>query len=292
MTMDAQRADGPSLEARRADGPATAFFDVDGTLTVWHISTDADEGQEEPEEQWPVPRPAVYDAFSRMRQNGHATFICTGRPIAFVHQPILDLNPTGIVAGAGAYVRVGDTVVRNEHIDDDLAVETARRLLEAGIDVDMETDVTCLSLFPSGAVSEFENAHTLRTMEEFEPLARKFGIVKFCMRNPEASRLERVLPFCLEHYTVCDLQGGVLEFSLRGVDKAAGIACALEALGRGRANTYAFGDSENDLSMVDAVETFVAMGNALPNVKERAAYVTDSVDDDGVATGLAHFGLI
>ena len=30
----------------------------------------------------------------------------------------------------------------------------------------------------------------------------------------------------------------------------------------------------------------------MPSVKEAAAYVTDSVEDDGVATALAHFGLI
>ena len=60
----------------------------------------------------------------------------------------------------------------------------------------------------------------------------------------------------------------------------------------GLEGTFAFGDSENDLPMAGAVETFVAMGNALPSVKDRAAYVTDSVEDDGVVSALEHFGLI
>ena len=34
------------------------------------------------------------------------------------------------------------------------------------------------------------------------------------------------------------------------------------------------------------------MGNALPGVKAAADYVTDSVQNDGVATALAHFGLL
>lgn len=34
------------------------------------------------------------------------------------------------------------------------------------------------------------------------------------------------------------------------------------------------------------------MGNALPQVKEVADYVTLSAADDGVPAGLAHFGLI
>ena len=44
--------------------------------------------------------------------------------------------------------------------------------------------------------------------------------------------------------------------------------------------------------MLRAVDVPVAMGNALPQVKAMAAYVTDRVEQDGVATGLAHFGLI
>lgn len=44
--------------------------------------------------------------------------------------------------------------------------------------------------------------------------------------------------------------------------------------------------------MAGAVETFVAMGNALPSVKAAADYVTLSAADDGVPAGLAHFGLI
>ena len=84
----------------------------------------------------------------------------------------------------------------------------------------------------------------------------------------------------------------MFEFSLKGIDKGTGIACALAHMGHGRANTFAFGDSENDLSMAPAVETFVAMGNALPGVKAAADYVTDSVQNDGVATALARFGLL
>lgn len=34
------------------------------------------------------------------------------------------------------------------------------------------------------------------------------------------------------------------------------------------------------------------MGNAMPGVKARAAYVTDPVQDDGVVTALEHFGLL
>ncbi len=72
-----------------------------------------------------------------------------------------------------------------------------------------------------------------------------------------------------------------------------GVARALEYLGRaGNARTFGFGDSGNDLGMLAAVETAVAMGNAMPEVKAVADYVTDDVARDGTVTAMRHFGLI
>ena len=56
--------------------------------------------------------------------------------------------------------------------------------------------------------------------------------------------------------------------------------------------TIAFGDSENDLSMFEAADIAVAMGNAPDEVKLRARHVCDSVDKDGVVQGLRELGLI
>lgn len=72
-----------------------------------------------------------------------------------------------------------------------------------------------------------------------------------------------------------------------------GVARALAYLGReGNALTFGFGDSGNDLGMLAAVETAVAMGNAMPEVKAVADYVTDDVAHDGTVTAMRHFGLI
>ena len=52
------------------------------------------------------------------------------------------------------------------------------------------------------------------------------------------------------------------------------------------------GDSENDLSMLRFAGAGVAMGNAKEEVKQAADYVTASIDDDGIAKALKHFGII
>ena len=54
----------------------------------------------------------------------------------------------------------------------------------------------------------------------------------------------------------------------------------------------AFGDGENDRSMLVHAGIGVAMGTASGEVKAQADYVTGTVDEDGIVAALQHFGLI
>ena len=52
-----------------------------------------------------------------------------------------------------------------------------------------------------------------------------------------------------------------------------------------------FGDSENDLSMFVDGWTKVAMGNAIDELKARADYVTNDVENDGIYNACKALGL-
>lgn len=54
----------------------------------------------------------------------------------------------------------------------------------------------------------------------------------------------------------------------------------------------AFGDHLNDIAMLQGVAIGVAMGNAQPETKAAADFVTRSNDDDGIAYALKHYGII
>ena len=54
----------------------------------------------------------------------------------------------------------------------------------------------------------------------------------------------------------------------------------------------AFGDGDNDISMIRYCKVGVAMGNASPDVKAAADYVTTDVTDHGIINALRHFGII
>ncbi len=59
-----------------------------------------------------------------------------------------------------------------------------------------------------------------------------------------------------------------------------------------REETAAFGDGMNDLGMIRWAGTGVAMGNAEPEVKAVADYVTTPVWEDGVKNALLHLGIL
>jgi len=74
-------------------------------------------------------------------------------------------------------------------------------------------------------------------------------------------------------------------------DKGKGILAIARHQGFDPSRTIAFGDGGNDLSMILQAGIGVAMGNATPNLKQHADYITTSVDDDGILNALRHLKL-
>jgi HAD superfamily hydrolase (TIGR01484 family) len=68
-----------------------------------------------------------------------------------------------------------------------------------------------------------------------------------------------------------------------GVTKASGLRGALARLGLSPLNCIGVGDAENDLAFLDVCGLPVAVANAVPSVKERAAFVTTGTRGAGVA---------
>lgn len=83
-----------------------------------------------------------------------------------------------------------------------------------------------------------------------------------------------------------------LEYCPLGVDKGSGIRRMAELLKVPIENTWAVGDERNDIPMLEAAGTGVAVANGYPDAKEAADYVTTRDNDhDGVAEVIRHFGL-
>ena len=267
---------------------AVLFFDVDGTLTSFDPDdmTDKDFSAVRPSQ-------AVIEAFHRLRDAEHKAFICTGRPLWLIADSLRALEPAGIVAMAGATLEVEGRVVHEDCFDEDVIAELARRISEAGGEALFETNGATYSLEPVGVEQSFLlGAGVVHSVEEMRVDGR-LRVGKVCLNAPSLGRVANDDGFIERNFELCNTGGENRELSPKGIDKGVGVARALEYLGRaGNACTFGFGDSGNDLGMLAAVETAVAMGNAMPEVKAVADYVTDDVAHDGTVAAMRHFGLI
>lgn len=79
---------------------------------------------------------------------------------------------------------------------------------------------------------------------------------------------------------------------LKGTNKGKAIEILMEKLSYTKDEIAVFGDNYNDMEMFEVIENSIAMGNAIPEIKEKAMYITKSVCDDGVYNGLAYLGCI
>ena len=83
----------------------------------------------------------------------------------------------------------------------------------------------------------------------------------------------------------------VTEIITKGINKGLAISWLCERYSISTDEAIAIGDSENDIAMIQAAGLGVAMGNAMPKVKQAADYITDTNDNDGVAKVIYKFCL-
>ncbi len=82
-----------------------------------------------------------------------------------------------------------------------------------------------------------------------------------------------------------------LEFMNQEATKGRALQAVSEYFAIDRQDVMAIGDSYNDIDMLKWAGVGVAVGNAPPEVKKYADYVTASNDEDGVAAALQHLVL-
>ena len=219
--------------------------------------------------------------------------LCTGRPKALVVPEVASLPFSGYVTMDGAHVERGGAVVRDVAMPADLV----RRALEEMERLDLSAIIESAELNVSLDRGEnwFSQVPTVRTAAQVERLRPDLRFSKIVFHDHE---LEKFLSsdFLRESFVLYRLGDGMNEVTVEGIDKGAGLLAYVEALPEPPRATLAFGDSENDLPMLEAADVGVVMANARPHVIERVralgGHVTDGVLDDGVAVALERFGLI
>jgi HAD superfamily hydrolase (TIGR01484 family) len=187
------------------------------------------------------------DAIGRLRKSGRRVVMVTGRQVedllAIVAPPVLQLFDL-IVAENGAVLNKPATGATRT-LAEPPPPELAQSMRELGV----------------------------------EPLEVGRVIIA-TVRPHEVIAVEMIQKLGLELQVVFN-KGSVMLLP-SGVNKATGLAAALEELGVSLHNVVAVGDAENDHALLASAECAVAVANAVPTLKQRADLVTDGAAGAGV----------
>lgn len=80
-----------------------------------------------------------------------------------------------------------------------------------------------------------------------------------------------------------------LEIFPKGMNKGRALELICRAQNIDPEDTYAFGDQELDIPMLEAAGTAIAMGNGIPEIKRAADFVTRTNNEAGIAHALRYF---
>lgn len=262
------------------------FFDIDGTL-AWQDPKLAQELPEDERDLSPYPNEAVSQAIREFVANGNMAFICTGRTLSCIHPKLLELPWTGIVCLAGGYAEINGHAIRDLSMTPSMLQRLAPYLEQSGEVIRFEglNGVVRMSADAPDAPGY------ARTLGDAVTQLQHYSAYKILMSTSLANHiaqdkaLEPLLCFN-------ELELEVTEISPRECTKRGGIQSVLDVLDPHHGTVYGIGDAGNDVSLMNAVDVGIAMGNAPDYLKKRADYITDSVDKDGVVKALEHFRLI
>ena len=268
------------------------FLDVDGTYADFGV----------------VPE-AHSQAVQAARANGHKVFLCTGRPVSMLPEHILDAGFDGLIASAGAYVKVGDEVLVDRRFPADLAARTLE-VLDAHDSVYVLEAQESLHVRPEAeqrlramVESHFEQSGndaakgssailgSLSPWLVSSPLFAKVTV--FDSQVPMASIVAEVGELLdVVANSIADEGLNAGELFQRGISKADGVAAAIAHLGIAQENSIAFGDGQNDLEMVAYAGIGVAIEGSHPELLRLADRTALPPHRHGIAVAFAELGLI
>lgn len=271
------------------------FVDIDGTLLSNRIG---------------IPDSAIL-AIREARKKGHKVFICTGRSKSEISDSLLDIGFDGCIYSSGAVIEIDDRLILLKQISSNniefVMSFTKERNLGCVLEGYYASYLNPVSEKYFSNLSEKEySAHSqnpnsfmdankfLSTSEYNKNTSIINKISLFSNSINSYKDLSKLLKSDLKMIIHEDNSPDILhaEITLTDISKATGIDYILEYYSDTIESTICFGDSLNDLEMIQHCKIGIAMGNGIDRLKKIADDITDSVDNDGLFNGFKKYKLI
>ncbi|MGE8033718.1 Cof-type HAD-IIB family hydrolase [Lysinibacillus sp. NPDC093692] len=251
------------------------FFDVDGTLY-------------NSEKILPA---SAKEALFEARRNGYELAIATGRAPFMIQTLLEELDINTYVTFNGQYVVYrGEVVYTNGVEKDELAEIIAFGEARNEPVVFLDDKQMIASVENNAMVAESLNTlkYQYPNLDSTYYMQNDVYQTLIFMEEKDEHLYREAFPnvqFVRWHRYSCDILPN-------GGSKAVGIEKVLEKMGLTQNDAIAFGDGMNDIEMLQAVGTGVAMGNGHERVKAIATHIAEHVDEDGLAKIMRQLNII
>lgn len=252
------------------------FFDIDGTLLNG-------------EKQLPA---STKESVFQLKAAGHEVAIATGRGPFMFEDLRKELDIHTFVSYNGQYVVLQDEVIYTNPLNEAALGKLTETALEKQHPVVFMDEKDMKANVPKHAyIKEGFDSLKVGFYPTFDPVYYQgrelYQALLFC---PEED--QKPYENAFSEFDFIRWHPVSLDVIPHGGSKAKGIEKVIEKLGMPKERQFAFGDGLNDMEMLREIPNSVAMGNAVQKVKDAAAHVTTSVEDDGIYHGLVKLGLL
>ncbi len=257
------------------------FVDIDGTLV------DCKRGMHKPSE-------ATINAIKQLQMNGDLVLIVSGRPKCLLDKNILGLNVDGYILANGGYIEYKNQVI----IENRLSEEAVNRIIDYANKINcpfyLETAEHVYSQLLDSKIHHdyFDDWKVDEALAPYDNISRYYTAAMMALNHDDV-----LLQDCYEELKdILDLtrQGGLYAYDInvKNLNKGCGINQFLSYLNVPNIETYAFGDGQNDITMMEVVDYPIGMGNACEELKPYCKFLTEDVMDDGFVKGLQRYQII
>jgi len=253
------------------------FFDIDGTLLSFKTHEVS---------------PSTEEAIEQLQAKGIKTILSTGRSINSIDH-VRYLNFDGYITFNGGYClsKEGEILFKKAIDSNDIqSILNYAKENPLSFSFMSEKEVSIHDVTPEIAGMYAHLNLPVPPLVDMEKVDTSSILQTNIFLGPDEEKefMQKVMPNSL----ASRWSPLFADVNPQGQSKQVGIDVFCEYFGIDRANTMAFGDGGNDITMLKHVGIGVAMGNANPEVKEIADYTTDDVDSHGIWNALKHFGVL
>ena len=248
------------------------FFDIDGTL-AYGIS-----GHKV------VPESAKY-TLAKLQENGHFVAIATGRSYPMAIDTMKELNIHNMVHDGGNGITINNELLDVEPLDKDKCLALISECNEKNIPWCVQSEIGKTRYCDSKMFGKYFDDDYFNTVLVDNLNPSKFDKIYKLYISGDENKLESLkdLTYCRYHDRY---------FFVEPTQKEKGIYRIMDYFKVPIKDVVVFGDDLNDLSMFSDEWFCIAMGNGADKLKQKANYITDDVDKDGVYKACVHFGWI